>query len=124
MTMMLTSKDRTAELQRATQRCFGYQWTHFADMVDANREHFLTYIFPVELSFFRKVWIGWCVRVREACLLCARIWREDGRGGIQRCRLIGRKTPQRQGRGLPIESCISNDTQTTYLPVQPERVEG
>lgn len=45
--------DRVEDLQRATQRSFGYQWTHFADMVEANREHFLTYIAPVEPSFFK-----------------------------------------------------------------------
>ncbi|GEM_PF-835362 len=45
--------DRIDELQRATQRSFGYQWTQFADMVAANREHFLRYIAPVEPSFFK-----------------------------------------------------------------------
>jgi SAM-dependent methyltransferase len=40
-------------LQWATQRSFGYQWTHFADMVEANREHFLTYIAPIDPSFFK-----------------------------------------------------------------------
>jgi SAM-dependent methyltransferase len=41
------------ELQRATQKSFGYQWTHFADMVEANRAHFLSYIAPMEPSFFQ-----------------------------------------------------------------------
>lgn len=45
--------DKAADLKRATQRSFGYQWTQFADMVEANREHFLTYIAPVESSFFK-----------------------------------------------------------------------
>ena len=45
--------DHTAEIQRATQRSFGYQWTQFADMVAANREHFLSYIAPIEPSFFK-----------------------------------------------------------------------
>ena len=49
----MESMDKTDRLQRATQRSFGYQWTQFADMVEANREHFLTYIAPVEPSFFK-----------------------------------------------------------------------
>lgn len=44
--------DKVTSLKRATQRSFGYQWTHFVDMVDANREHFLPYIFPIEPAFF------------------------------------------------------------------------
>lgn len=51
--MKLTSKNRATELQHATRRSFGYQWTHFVDMVDANRDHFLTYIYPIEPSFFK-----------------------------------------------------------------------
>lgn len=38
--MTQLGEDRTADLKRATQRSFGYRWTHFADMVEANREHF------------------------------------------------------------------------------------
>jgi len=45
--------DTITSLKRATQRSFGYQWTQFADMVEANREHFLTYIAPIEPSFFK-----------------------------------------------------------------------
>jgi SAM-dependent methyltransferase len=45
--------DRAEDLQRATQRSFGYQWTHFADMVEANREHFLTYVAPIQSAFFK-----------------------------------------------------------------------
>lgn len=45
--------DSVSRLKKATQRSFGYQWTHFADMVEANREHFLNYISPVEPSFFK-----------------------------------------------------------------------
>ena len=43
----------TASLKRATQRSFGYQWTQFDDMVEANREHFLTYIAPIDPTFFK-----------------------------------------------------------------------
>lgn len=50
---MKPNMDSLDDLQRATQRSFGYQWTQFADMVEANREHFLTYIAPVEPSFFK-----------------------------------------------------------------------
>lgn len=45
--------DTTTSLKRATQRSFGYQWTQFADMVEAHREHFLTYIAPIDPSFFK-----------------------------------------------------------------------
>jgi SAM-dependent methyltransferase len=45
--------DKVTSLKRATQRSFGYQWTRFADMVEANREHFLTYIHPIEPPFFK-----------------------------------------------------------------------
>ncbi|MBM4135151.1 MAG: class I SAM-dependent methyltransferase [Nitrospira sp.] len=44
--------DKTQQLRQATQRNFGYQWTHFADMVGANREHFFTYIYPIDDTFF------------------------------------------------------------------------
>jgi len=43
----------SSHLKKATQRSFGYQWTQFADMVEANREHFLTYIDPIAPSFFK-----------------------------------------------------------------------
>jgi SAM-dependent methyltransferase len=46
-------REQTAALMRATQRSFGYQWTQFADMVEANREHFLDYIAPIDPSFFK-----------------------------------------------------------------------
>lgn len=45
--------DTMSRLKKATQRSFGYQWTQFADMVEANREHFLTYISPIDPSFFK-----------------------------------------------------------------------
>lgn len=45
--------DKIQYLRQATQRNFGYQWTHFAGMVEANREHFLTYIKPIDDTFFK-----------------------------------------------------------------------
>lgn len=45
--------DKVTSFKRATQRSFGYQWIRFADMVEANREHFLTYIHPIEPPFFK-----------------------------------------------------------------------
>ena len=44
---------RFSRLQQMTQRSFDYQWTHFADMVPANEDHFLNYIYPVRPEFFR-----------------------------------------------------------------------
>jgi ubiquinone/menaquinone biosynthesis C-methylase UbiE len=43
----------THNLSKRTQKSFGYQWTEFADMVEANREHFLNYIYPVKPEFLR-----------------------------------------------------------------------
>ena len=49
----ILSAARFQMFQRATRSSFGYQWQRFHDMVEANREHFLNYINPVEKGFFR-----------------------------------------------------------------------
>ncbi len=41
------------DLLKKTKKSFGYQWTEFADMVEANREHFLNYIRPVTPEFIK-----------------------------------------------------------------------
>jgi SAM-dependent methyltransferase len=40
------------ERQEPTRRSFGYQWTVFGEMVEEFRENFLSYIYPLESSFF------------------------------------------------------------------------
>jgi len=45
-------KTREADAIRRTRESFGYQWTQFAEMVIDFRENFLTYIHPLDESFF------------------------------------------------------------------------
>lgn len=45
-------KAREAEAIRRTRESFGYQWTQFSEMVIDFRENFLTYIEPLDESFF------------------------------------------------------------------------
>lgn len=50
---MVNIVKETKNLSKRTKKSFGYQWTEFADMVEANRKHFLNYIYPVVPEFMR-----------------------------------------------------------------------
>ena len=50
--MMQQGEMKSRDILERTEKSFGYQWREFKEISSEDEKHFLTYIFPVEPSFF------------------------------------------------------------------------